>query len=119
MAGQGGLTRYDGPQRRGGHPRRDIRARDQPVPAAGLEPATCALRRRPFHLLGERTVSCELGSRVCLYNEPAEDNPPLALGGGWDRKVPGPFRELRLDRRGLGDVLVEIVLRRAFHGPCT
>ena len=58
----------------------------RPVPPAGLEPATCALRRRLVYGLGERTVPREFRCTICLVNHAAKQGPPPTLGNGWDRR---------------------------------
>ena len=69
--------------------------KDQPdpyngaLPPAGLEPATCALRRRLLHWLGDRLVPREFGCTICLVKHAARQGPPPTLGSGWDRKVSG------------------------------
>jgi hypothetical protein len=57
------------------------------VPPAGLEPATCALRRRLLCFWAYVTAKSELGDSICLYKGAANQHLPSALGGRWEWRV--------------------------------
>jgi hypothetical protein len=54
------------------------------VPPAGLEPATCALRRRLLCFLAYVMAKSELGDSVRLDNGAANQHLPSGLGGRWE-----------------------------------
>ena len=90
------------------------------LPPAGLEPATCALRRRLVYGLGERIARSEFRCTICLVNHAAKQGPPPTLGSGWDRKVSGRRPRIVL-RAASGWQLPGLTstrqLRAAFHLP--